>query len=40
MDAFEKCLNEKDNEILKPIERINFNEEKIKFLEKKKKTIF
>ena len=35
MDAFEKCLNEKDNEILKLVERINFNEEKIKFLEEK-----
>ena len=35
MDAFEKCLNEKDNEILKLVERINFNEEKIEFLEEK-----
>ena len=35
MDAFEKCLNEEDNEILKLAERINFNEEKMKFLEEK-----
>ena len=35
MDAFEKCVNEKDTEILKLVERIKFNEEKIKFLEEK-----